>query len=325
MALDTTSNEEVRALAPDAFNVAKEAFAEADKRADKKKDYFVLGGNGLPIAKAQQVEWWGAAHVNKAVKAYQEEDYETALKGFERAAEINPMDTTAYFYGAFAAYQAENFDKAIENFTKYNEKGGKSPDAYSLLFNMYSGPKENKEKALEVAREARKKFPQNPDYPKMEIGALIDLDRIDEAKAGLTEAIKAEPNNKILHFYLGYANATTGNIEEAKKNYQDALKADPEYFDAQLYLAKMMYTDALAIKKEMGQLGISAADKKKRFDLDKVLVEKLKVALPYYEKAEKMNGTHQEVLDGLYNIYSDLDMQDQLKRVEKKIKELGYE
>jgi tetratricopeptide (TPR) repeat protein len=325
MAIDTTSNEEVKALAPDAFNVAKEAFAEADKRADKKKEYFVPDASGLPQTKTQQVQWWGGSHVNKGAKAYQEEDYEAALQSFEKATEINPDDTLAYFYGGFAAYQGENYDKAIENFTKYNEKGGTSPDSYSLLFNILSGPKEDKEKALAVVREARKKYPQNPDYPKMEIGALIDLNRIDEAKSGLVEAIKKEPDNKILHFYLGYANATTNNVEEAKKNYEDALKVDPNYFEAQLYLAKLMYADALAIKKQMGQLGISADDKKKRFELDKVLVEKLKIALPYWEKAEKLNANDQEVLDALYNIYGDLDMQDQAKRIEKKYKELGYD
>jgi hypothetical protein len=50
----------------------------------------------------------------------------------------------------------------------------------------------------------------------------------------------------------------------------------------------------------------------------------LKIALPYWEKAEQINPNDQEVLDALYTIYSDLDMQDQSKRVEKKMKELGY-
>ena len=54
---------------------------------------------------------------------------------------------------------------------------------------------------------------------------LIDLKRIDEAKSGLESAIKKEPNNKILHFYLGYANSSLNNVAEAKKNYEEALSA----------------------------------------------------------------------------------------------------
>ena len=59
--------------------------------------------------------------------------------------------------------------------------------------------------------------------------------------------------------------------------------------------------------------------------MDKQLVEKLKVALPYWEKCEKLNPSDQEVLDTLYSIYVDLDMQDQIKRLDKRYKELGIE
>lgn len=47
------------------------------------------------------------------------------------------------------------------------------------------------------------------------------------------------------------------------------------------------------------------------------------MALPYWEKAEKINPSDQDVLDVLYSIYTDLDMQDQVKRIEKRYKELG--
>ncbi len=324
MAIDSSSNEQINQLAPNAIDVALEAFAEADKKG-KKGGYFIQDASGMPQTKDQQIGWWGGAHVNKAIKHYQNEDFEAAVNDFEIAAKINPNDTTAYFYGGYAAYQGENWDKALENFNTYLAKGGTSIDAYNVIYQIYSGPKKDHEKLLPIIREARKKYPTNPEFPKMEIGALIELNRIDEAKAGLIEAIKTEPNNKILHFYLGYANASTNDVEAAKKNYEDALKIDPSYFDAQVFLAKLMYADALTIKKQMGQLGISADDKKKRFELDKVLVEKLKVALPYWEKAEKLNSTDQETLDALYSIYGDLDMQDQVKRIEKKYKELGYD
>ena len=322
--IDTTSNEQHKALDPNAFDVALEAFNKADELNTGKKELFLTDTQGLPILKSQHTTMWANTHLNKGAALYQEEDFEGALAAFDKVSKIAPKDTTAYFYGGFAANQAEKYDEAVASFQKYIDNGGTSPDAYLVMNNIYSGPKENKEKALEVIREAKKKFPTHPELPKVEIGLLIDLNRIDEAKSGLESAIQKEPNNKILHFYLGYTNATLNNVEAAKKNYEDALKIDPQYFEAQFYLARLMYLDAANIKKEMNNLGISAADKKKRFDLDKVLVEKLKIALPYWEKAEKLNEKDQDVLDVLYSIYGDLDMQDQAKRVEKKIKELGY-
>jgi tetratricopeptide (TPR) repeat protein len=323
--IDTTSNEAHKALATDAYKTAIAAFKKADELNGKDKELFITDASGLPLLKSQQVQNWANGYLNKGAAQYQEEDLEGALKNFEKVQEIVPGDTTAYFYSGFVANGLENYDKALASFQKYNELGGKSSDAYSIMININSGPKENKEEALKIVREAKTKFPANQDFPKVEIGLLIDLKRIDEAKKGLEAAIAKEPGNKILHFYLGYANASLNDMVTAKKNYEDALKIDPQYFEAQLYLAKLMYTDAANIKKEMSNLGISAADKKKKLDLDKTLVEKLKAALPYWEKAEKVKPDDQEVLDVLYAIYTDLDMQEQIKRVDKRYKELGID
>jgi len=323
--IDTTSNETYKALAPDAFTVAMESFKKGDELNGGGKEHFIQDAMGLPILKSQQMDYLESVYLNLGASLYQEEDLEAALKNFEKAQTVKPTDTLAYFYGGFAANGLENYDKAVTYFQKYIDLGGKSSDAYLTISNIYGGPKENKEEALKVIRQAKAKFPANADFPKVEIGLLIDLKRIDEAKAGLETAVKKEPNNKVLHFYLGYANSSLNLNAEAKKNYEAALKIDPQYFEAQLYLSKLMYAEAAATKKEMSNLGITAADKKKRFKLDAKLVESLKIALPYWERCEKINPDDQEVLDTLYSIYVDLDLQDQIKRIEKRYKELGMD
>ncbi len=323
-ALDTTSNETFKALAPDAIDVALESFKKGDEMS-KGKEHFTQDAAGLPVLKSQQIAYWHGNYVNDGAAAYQEENLEEALKNFEKAQKILPNDTLAYFYAGFVANGMENYDKAIESFKKYIDLGGKSVDAYLSIINIYSIPKEDKEEALKMLRVAKEKFPNDPQIPKVEIGLLIDLKRIDEAKSGLEEAVKKEPGNKILHFYLGYANANLNKTEEAKKNYEAALKIDPNYFEAQLYLAKLVYADAAAIQKEMSNLGISAADKKKKVELDKVLVEKLKTAQPYWEQAERLNQKDQEVVDILFSIYQLLGNDAGMKRLEKKSKEMGMD
>jgi tetratricopeptide (TPR) repeat protein len=324
--LDTTSKEQFKSLAPDAFNVALEAFAKADAMVKGGKDnYLTQSPNGGFELKDNQVKAWAAAHLNKGVARYQEDDYAAALTSFERAAQIQPTDTLAIFYAGVMAQSAENYDKAIEHFNKYFELGGKSADAYLTMYQIYVQQKEDKEKALEIIRKAREKHPNHPELPKAEIGLLIDLGKIEEAKNGLIEAIKREPENKVLHFYLGYANVQTNNLPDAKKNFEDALKIDPQYFEAQFYLAEIVYDDAKKIKKQMADLGISAEDKRKKVELDKKLVEQLKLALPYWEKAEKLNPSDQEVLFRLSDMYQDLGMDAQAQRIEKRLKELGVE
>jgi tetratricopeptide (TPR) repeat protein len=324
-AIDTSSNEAYHSLASDALDVALASFAKAEELSDGKTEYNITGDNGFPILKTQQIDIWASTYLNKGANLYQEDNLEGALENFEKTSRILPNDTTAYFYSGIVANSLEKYDLSLEKFKAYIEKGGTSPDAYSMMLNMLNGPLDNKEKALELVREAKQKFPNHPDFGKVEIGTLIDMGKIDEAKSGLEEAVKKEPDNKVLHFYLGYVNSSLGNSEAAVKSYEEALRVDPNYFDAQLLVAKEKYKPAEKIKKEMANLGISPADRKKKLELDKVLVEQLQIALPYWEKAEKMNPSEQEVLDALSSIYGDLGMTAQVQRIEKRYKELGQD
>lgn len=322
--LDTTADETLKNLAPNAIDEAIKSFEKAEQLQKGGSGYFTQTTTGIML-KEQQIQNLGNAYLNKGASAYQQDDLEGALENFKKAQKVMPNDTTSLLYAGLVANNLEKYDEALEFFQKYNEKGGTSSDSYSMIYNIYNGPKEDKQKALEVIREAKAKFPDNTDFPKIEIGLLIDMDKIGEAKTGLENAIQKEPENKVLHFYLGYVNSSLGNLEAAVKNYQEALRIDPKYFEAQVFLAKEMFKPAAEIKKQMSNLGISQADRAKKFELDKQLVGKLKEALPYWEQAERINPADQEVLDVLYAIYTDLDMQNQVSRIEKRYKELGMD
>ena len=325
-ALDTTSNAAYKSLAQDPLKTALESFAKADEMGKKGSEYFINAPNTIvPTTKTQQIAILTNFYLNRGAKEYQEDKLEDALADFEKTQTVMPTDTTAFFYAGFVANSLENYDKAITNFEKYIALGGNSPDAYSLLININSGPKENKEKALEYVQKAKAKFPKNSDFPKVEIGLLIDLNKVDQAKGGLEAAVAKEPGNKIFQFYLGYVNSKLEKWDDAKVNFEAALKIDPTYFDAQYYLAQVYYIDANKVRNDMKNLGISAADKKRKTELDAQLVTKFKVALPYWEKAEKLNPSDVDVLDKLSNIYYFLGEDAKAARVQKRLKELGQD
>lgn len=324
--IDTASDQSIKSLAPNSFETAFAAFTKADElNKNSKNELFYSDAAGFPILKSQVMAYLSSYYLNEGANDYQEDNFEGALVNFERTQKISPTDTTAYFYAGFVASALENHDLAIKNLNKYNELGGNTPDAYSMIINTYSTEKEDKQKALDVAREAKKKFPANPDFPKVEIGLLIDLNQIDAARTSLIAEVKKDPTNKTLVFYLGYVNSKLEKFDEAKVNFADALKIDPMYFDAQYYLAQIYLIDAEKIKQEMNNLGISDADKKKKMALDKVLVEKYKIAMPYWEKAEKLNPSDIDVLDKLSIIYYYLGEDTKSARVEKRMKELGID
>jgi tetratricopeptide (TPR) repeat protein len=326
--LDTTSNEEFKALATEPLAAALAAFEKADGMS-KGKEYFVQDAVGLPQLKSQQMLILANFYLNQGANAFQEDDFDAAIAGFKKTQTIIPDDSTAYFYGGYAYYQKEEYQTAIDQFKIYIDKGGKSTDAYSLIINTYSGPLENKEEALKWTQTAKTTFPADENFPKVEIGLLIDLNKIDDAKGGLESAVAKEPENKILHFYLGYVNSKLEKWEDSKANYTQALKIDPAYFDAQYYLAQIYLIDAEKVKKEMNNLGITKEDQKKKLELDKLLVEKYKIALPYWEKANSMKiddaSSRIEVLDKLSMMYYYLGEDGKAAAIEKTLKELGVD
>ena len=87
----------------------------------------------------------------------------------------------------------------------------------------------------------------------------------------------------------------------------------------------MYLIDAAKVMDELKNLGISAADKKKQAVLDKQLVEKYKIALPHWEKAEQLKPNDMDVLDRLRTIYYYLGDDANEKRVEAKLKSLNAE
>jgi tetratricopeptide (TPR) repeat protein len=130
--LDTTQNEAFKALAPDAFTVAMESFKKADELNGKGKELFIPDASGMPILKSQQFAYWANTYINKGATLYQEEDLENSLKAFEKAQQIQPDDTLAYFYSGFVANGLRH-DKVIASFQKYIDLGGQSSDAYQAL------------------------------------------------------------------------------------------------------------------------------------------------------------------------------------------------
>lgn len=324
-ALDTTTNESFKALEPTPFPIAKEAFEKAKQLDGGKNAFFITDQLGLPMMNATVETGFAQTWFNRAVAAYQEEqDYAKALRLTEETMFFIPEDTSVLMNaGVFFAPAAEDHEKTIKYCRQYIAAGGKSADPYIMMFGTYRDKLKDLDNALAVAQEAIKKFPNNPDFPKYELDIFIKQDKLPEAKASMEKQVAGDPTDKESRYFLGVINYELKDYEAAKKWYQEAIKIDPKYFEPQLAYAELIYMDAKNVKAEMNQLGITKEDQKKRFALDKVYVDKLKIALPYFEELEKLSPDEPKVLDTLLNIYTDLDVQPGIKRIEKKMKTLG--
>lgn len=322
--IDTTSNESAKSLIADPFPDAKEAFEKA-YALDKDKGSFINGANGFPLLTEQVNAYMAQKYFDKGLKAYQDDkDYAEALKQVERTLYFVPKDTSILLNaGLFFAPSADEHQKSIDYLQRYIDEGGTSTDAYTMIFSAYRDQIKDNEKALATVKAAMKAFPNNKEFPKYELDMYIRMGKLQEAKAAMERQAANDPSDHETRYFLGVINQQLGNNEEARKWYDESVKLDPKYFEPRLAIAELVHLDAKKVKAEMNQLGITAEDKKKRLELDKVLVENLKKALPYWEACEKLSPDDEKVLDNLYSIYSDLDMQAQVTRIEKKMKALG--
>ncbi len=323
-AIDTTSKDKWKSLDPNAFASAKEAFEKA-KEVDPKASFFVSDAMGLPMTFETVNIYLAQKYFNKAISEYQEKkNYKRAFELTEQTLYFIPNDTSVLLNaGVYFGPSADDYVRSLDYIKSYISKGGKNPDAFLQAIFVYRDKLKDNEKALAATKEAEAKFPNNTELPKIELDLYVKMNRLPDAKIAMEKQVKVDPTNKENWYYLAVINGELKDFPASRTAYEEALKLDPSYFDAAFGLADVVYIDAKLVKKDMNQLGITADDKKKRFELDKVYVEKLKTALPYWERAEKLSPDDSKVLDVLLGIYSDLDNQPQVTRVTKHMKALG--
>jgi tetratricopeptide (TPR) repeat protein len=334
---DTISDPNVQAFSSDAFNTAMKSLEKADSMSGK-SEYFLAGADITSVVtKPVQMEMWANHHLTKGISKFQDDNdpvaslahLEKTAHIFENQLEKYANDTLTYYLITVIAPEAEQPEKAIAASEKYFAKGGKLKDVYLILYQVYSGdgPLKSDEKALEVVQRGKKNLPYESVFPKLELEMLINMNKEQEAKAGLEEAVKKEPNDKLLHFFLGYTNTKLGNHADARVNFQNAVKLDPDYFQAQYYLANTYLIDVENVSEQLKNTGNKPSDSKKRSELVQKRVKLSEIALPYFEKVEKMKITEKddeiEVLQKLALLYYYVADDKNSARIAKKLKALG--
>ncbi len=324
--IDTTKNKTYKSLVENPLAIAKESF-EKCYGIEKGKVSYINDAMGIEHVKDTLIRQVLAQYyLNKAVKYYKEDkDYKKAFVEIENTVYFIPYDTTMLMNaGVYFGPAAEELDKSIVYIDQYFARGGKGQDAYIQLVSIYYDKKKDKEKTLEVVRKALKLFPENTEFPKYELNIYLTEKKYDLARKFVKDGIKKNPNDKDSYYLLGGLYSELGNLDSARMAYQKAVDIDNTFFDAQFDLAKLTYLDAKKIKGERDKLGISATDIQKRKVLFDQLHIKYQVALPLWEKCQKLQPDNETVLFTLSEIYGALVMDDKAEIVRKKMKALGY-
>ncbi len=314
IALDTTKqyNE------PDALSISLESFkkgAELDSKKEYKEEII------------QGVEGISFLNFNLGVAPYNNKEYEKALKHFSAVSDaydflnknynMGIVDTTAMFYGAYAATGSKKYDLAQTLYNKLLSNNYKKPEIYQGLEVIALANKDTV-LALKHLEEGRKMFPDNNQLMFDELNIYLAQNKPDEVLNKLKEALAKNPTSVEINYVLGnkydtYLKDTTN----ALKYYIAALKLRPEYFDALYSTGAMFYNQAVIINEQMNKLPFNAEGQKK-YDQLQIARDKLfKRALAFFENAYQIDPNDRDTNLALKEIYTRLNLNDKLSALKQ--------
>lgn len=174
------------------------------------------------------------------------------------------------------------------------------------------------DEAKSAVSEARNANPNDNSLILTEADLYLKLNDMANFTRLVNEALKNDPNNKVLYFNLGVTSSNSNKLDEAEKNYKKAIEIDPNYFDALLNLSELKLRSDEKYVTEMNKLGTSEKDNK-RYEILKAEREKnFKSVLPYLEKAVELKTDNDAAKKTLLSVYNALEMTDKYKALKAK-------
>lgn len=261
-----------------------------------------------------------AASYNKGIAANNKEDYQTALKEFKFASQVNPQDTSLYLNIGIMAEKLKDNNEAKTAYQKLADMNyNKEPYIYHQLAELYKAAGD-KNAVVATLEKGRKIFPTDNTLMIDEINFYLGEGKSDVIVDKLNKAIAADPSNKTLYFTLGVTYENAKKPEEAITAYKKAIEIDPNYFDANYNLGALYYNEAAEIIKKANQL---PANKVKEYDAERAKFQKKATeALPYLEKAYEINPKDRNVIISLKEVYARTNQKDKYAKVDAALKAL---
>jgi len=318
-----------------AFDAFKMAYSKAEKDKDKKNAI-----KGMEVLED---------HMNNvAIYYFQTPDYANAFDYFNSSIDVykvikegggeSRLDVEAdkmdhYFYTGAAGYYGKKGLDAAPILEELIELGSDKALPYEALYNIYA--ETDKAKAVEYLEKGRAAFPDDTGLLFAEINYYLVEEKLDVLTGKLETALEKEPDNVTLYTTLGnvydqlnQAERTAGNndkaneyFDKAMKYYTEALGKDPSNFDAVYSQGALYYNKAASLTGAINELAndFSAAGTKKYDALKAEMDGYFNEAMPYFLKAEGMDGTDLNTLIALKEINARSNNMDKVAEYKAKI------
>lgn len=259
-------------------------------------------------------------------------DYDTALKYYQMLLDKGYTGATKEFVatsketGEVEAFESENLRNIALKTGEFIKPEVRVTESRKgeILRNMTLIYIENgdNEKAMALMKTARAENPKDVYLMRADADMSYKMGDIPRYNDLMEKIVATDPENPELYFNLGISNDQMGNKEKALEYYTKAIELKPDYEAALINLAALKLSGEDKLVEEMNNLGNSAADNKRYDELKKERENAYKEALPYLEKAYKINSTNQNVLRYLMNIYGQIGEDAKYKEAKAKLEAL---
>jgi tetratricopeptide (TPR) repeat protein len=312
----------VKKLAGDPLGTAWESYKKALELDEKGKEK-----NAVKISLTLLI----SDFTDQAVKAFNENKYESALASFKSILEIENLplmqegdqkamiDTVIILNAGLAAYNAEKYDEAVKYYkeaAKYEYNGART---FELIASSYINMQDTAQ-ALTTLQEGFEKYPENSAIMVLMINIYLNANKVDDAMKYLNLAIKQDPENASFYFARGSLYDKISQPDSATVAYEKAIELKPDYFDAYYNLGAIYYNQGVKQVEIANSIPSNQPDK---YEAEKNKADGcFKQAIPYMEKASEVNPEDTFSLESLKTLYYRLKMMDKFDEVNKKLEDL---
>ncbi len=185
-----------------------------------------------------------------------------------------------------------------------------------------------RERAHEVLAEGLKSSPENPGLYVAQASMFEDEKRLSEADRALQAGLKLFPDHEKMRYFRGALLEKQGKMDEAVVEMQKLLKVNADHADALNFVAYTWTTQGVRLKdaEEMLRRAIRLKPDNP-YILDSLgwnqfILGKSKDALIYLEKAARLKGDEETILEHLVEVYSRNQMPERARALKAKIADL---
>jgi len=227
---------------------------------------------------------------------------------------VGVIDTGMYYNAGLAATNSGEYETAIKYFQKCAEMKYLGITPYYQIYEAYLG------KGDTVTAEATLKqlptlFPDDKTITLQLIDLYIKSGKNDEALKYIKIAKEADPTNYTLYFAAGIIYLNEENYDAAIPELQKSIDLNPEVFDTQYGIGAAYINKAAEMFKAANEI----MDVKKYSDAVDAANAVYAKALPYMEKAYQLNPNDIYTMRSLQELYYRMKKTDKYNEIKAKL------